>query len=703
MRTWFTGGGVAVAAFVAGLLFQPVFGSHDLVVTLAAALAAVSLVDGVALLVRALAPIRPVLAIVAGGVAAVAATGRPLGAWVPTLLAAARDGWYRTAETTWPVTDRPDLLLFVPILAVLATVLGLELLRRGRSPLLALAPATAELVLAQAYEPVRGHPAVFVALAFTLVAAGVCLAAAEVRPSIVRGAATGLVLTVAGIPVAAATIGWSVAHRPPAQLRADLSASPVRAESPLDDIAGLLSKPDQVAFNVRTSAPADRWTLVVYTGFDGANWTAANQYRPLGGSLAADPQVRVPVQTQSATVQPVELPGPWLPSRTHPESVAGATVLVDPIAGTLLADQPTKHYELTWSAPEVADGALSEAAVDPAYGGAMDLGRVPGALSDFARKAVDDEPPSFRTAKHLEAFFRDHYKLATGAPLPTGHGYAQLQHFLGTTKRGTSEQFATAYVVLARLLGIPARLAVGYRQPAQPGADGTTVVHNRDVLAWPEIAVAGYGWIALDPTNTLHGTSGKADVADADNPTPKVQPTQSAINPPTPTPSAPSAGSSVIADPPPALSRGSAVLVAGLLALAGFLIGVPVAKRARRGLRQRGTPTAMVAGAWRESVDQLREFRVPVNAAMTTRDCATVAGPDVAPSLLRLAVAVDEARWSGRGGSPGCADAAWQAVAQVHIGLKRRGRWQRLRALYSLGSWRWFRNGRPRLGSPWPD
>ena len=59
-------------------------------------------------------------------------------------------------------------------------------------------------------------------------------------------------------------------------------------------------------------------------------------------------------------------------------------------------------------------------------------------------------------------------------------------------KRGFCVQFASAYAVMARSLGIPARVAVGFT-PATPGADGAYHVTSHDAHAWPEIWLAGSG------------------------------------------------------------------------------------------------------------------------------------------------------------------------------------------------------------------
>nr|BFE50697.1 hypothetical protein GCM10017745_41240 [Saccharothrix mutabilis subsp. capreolus] len=120
----------------------------------------------------------------------------------------------------------------------------------------------------------------------------------------------------------------------------------------------------------------------------------------------------------------------------------------------------------------------------------------------MAERAVSGLRSSFRAALVLERYLRENYELVTSGPLPVGHGWPALERFLLHEKRGTSEQFAAAYVALARLRGIPARLVVGFSSPA----DGT-VVRNGDAVAWPEVAVEGVGWVALDPTGAVRATA----------------------------------------------------------------------------------------------------------------------------------------------------------------------------------------------------
>ena len=79
------------------------------------------------------------------------------------------------------------------------------------------------------------------------------------------------------------------------------------------------------------------------------------------------------------------------------------------------------------------------------------------------------------------------------------HGIKGLTDFLFHTKTGYCQQFAFAMAGLARLLGIPSRIAVGYTAGSRR-ANGTWKVTTADAHAWPELYFAGLGWIRFEPT-----------------------------------------------------------------------------------------------------------------------------------------------------------------------------------------------------------
>ena len=70
--------------------------------------------------------------------------------------------------------------------------------------------------------------------------------------------------------------------------------------------------------------------------------------------------------------------------------------------------------------------------------------------------------------------------------------------FLARGTAGTSMDFASATVLLARAAGVPARLVTGYLPGRLDPLSGTYVVHEGDRHAWSEIYLGGIGWVPFD-------------------------------------------------------------------------------------------------------------------------------------------------------------------------------------------------------------
>ena len=275
--------------------------------------------------------------------------------------------------------------------------------------------------------------------------------------------------------------------------------------------------------------------------------------------------------------------------------------------------------------------------------------------------------------------------------------------FLLAGKRGTSEQFAAAYVALARIVGIPARLAVGFRMPAGQPPGAPVIVRNRDVLAWPEVAVRGVGWVPLDPSRAAAGaTAGSGLAAQAERARtqqPAPQDLRDAAGHAGRTPSRRPGGQQR------RIRAWMALLAVPLLPLLGWPVGVPAAWRLRSWRRRRRRGTAAVLGAWAEVRDRLRAYGVPVTPGMTVRELSaaagSVTGPETVEEIGRLAVTVDRALWSGAGPSrEDDAAAAWESVRVVRRGLAGRGLPRRLRAVLDPRPLLPVSRGRLRRGSP---
>ncbi|MEU7787861.1 transglutaminaseTgpA domain-containing protein [Amycolatopsis sp. NPDC049159] len=674
--------GVLGSAAVAGLLFTPVFGFTAVLVPVLVVVALAYACAELCARWPKAAPYRPLLVLAVGilGLAEAVAfpttlAGLPTGETLAVLARGATEGWLLTLQSTWPARPVPEQLLFVPLAVLLASTVGLEVLLRLRKPLLALLPGVLVAALSQSYQPLSGPVAVGAAVLY----AGAGALTLWSRPGGSKPAWL-VVATVAGLLAGAAALGaLDPAGRDPVRLT-DRQIAPLAQHglgNPLDEVGDRLARPGPEVFRYRSDAPVDRWRLAVLDGFDGANWSTDLRLRRLGERLDSASGGT----TRTADVQVTGLPGPWLPSQPVPTGVTGVDPLVDQTAGALLLDPPGRdpRYRLTWSSPDVDAARLEGAEVDAkAEGGLGELGQVPPDVEQLARDAVRGLRPTFQSALQLERLLSTHYQVAVGADLPTGHGWPQLRRFLLDTRRGTSEQFAAAYVALARLTGIPARLVAGFGGSSEVDGD-FRVVRNRDVLAWPEVAVAGVGWVPLDPTAAAAKTGQQTGLAKATALARRQLPPEQSLQPPQLPPGHQEA------DDDPVATGGSlrwdlvAATVVGAL-LVCWLWGVPLAKGIRTRRRRRSTGADGVLGAWAEARDRLRADGVPYRVGMTPRDLAELAGEGTKEPITRLGKVLDMALWSGVPVTEGAVRRAWQEVGELRRSLATRPWTIRLRS-----------------------
>ena len=97
--------------------------------------------------------------------------------------------------------------------------------------------------------------------------------------------------------------------------------------------------------------------------------------------------------------------------------------------------------------------------------------------------------------------FRNEKFSYTLRPPPIGrHG---VDDFLFSTRAGFCEHYAGAFVVLMRILDIPARVVTGYQGGELNQVDGYLTVRQSDAHAWAEVWLAGRGWMRVDPTSAV--------------------------------------------------------------------------------------------------------------------------------------------------------------------------------------------------------
>jgi len=94
-------------------------------------------------------------------------------------------------------------------------------------------------------------------------------------------------------------------------------------------------------------------------------------------------------------------------------------------------------------------------------------------------------------------------------------GDQPVDDFLFVTRRGFCEHYASAFVVLMRAAGVPARVVTGYQGGELNPLDGFVVVRQSDAHAWSEVWLAGRGWTRVDPTAAVSPARVESGIASA--------------------------------------------------------------------------------------------------------------------------------------------------------------------------------------------
>lgn len=280
--------------------------------------------------------------------------------------------------------------------------------------------------------------------------------------------------------------------------------------SPIVDIRpSLLQNPVADLFSVRASRPA-YWRLAVLDEFDGRLWTPGETQEggihPLGQGFH---RLATPVSPHQRTLEQEieihELASPWLPAAADPVAVSleedlGAAH--DIRTGTLELDSVTSdglRYLTTSSQAWPSVRTLEELAPTSPVGGPLYTVLPPGMPDRIRQIAIDvagraDSP--FRAALAIQNYLRS---FTYDENAPAGHGVNDMVHFLTTSRRGYCEQFAAAMAVMARSLGMPARVSIGFL-PGDLDETGRYRVTTAQAHAWPELHFGEYGWLPFEPT-----------------------------------------------------------------------------------------------------------------------------------------------------------------------------------------------------------
>jgi transglutaminase-like putative cysteine protease len=134
---------------------------------------------------------------------------------------------------------------------------------------------------------------------------------------------------------------------------------------------------------------------------------------------------------------------------------------------------------------------------------------IPPEVSPYVRQLTESIVAGRQTGYDrvvaLQAFFTDPvsgFTYSEDSTVPGTNSPDALENFLrpeNDGRRGFCEQYASAMAAMVRLIGLPARVAVGFT-PGQQRGDGSYVVTTADAHAWPEVWFNGAGWVRFEPT-----------------------------------------------------------------------------------------------------------------------------------------------------------------------------------------------------------
>ena len=460
-----------------------------------------------------------------------------------------------------------------------------------------------------------------------------------------------------------------------------------RGVSPFIDLGRDLRRPEPMPAFHYLARDGDRpyFTLLTLDRFEGEVWGATD--RAVDGDNTVDALPRPDglssrVQTSEHPIDVVvdEVRTTWLPvpyPTTSIEGLEGSWFWEDSSLTVRSVDTNTggQRYRVNRLDVEPTPQQLRDANPDVPEDMAPFLAlpeELPAIITDTAASVTSGAASQYDAAVAIQAYLRGvDFDYSTEAPVEEGYdggGFDVIAQFL-ETKAGYCVHFASTMAVLARQVGIPSRISIGYTQgsPTDERVEGVqrVEVDSHDLHSWPELYFQGVGWVPFEPT------PGRGTVPDYSRPNAGEE---QGPNLPGAATSTPGASGRPELDPDRGLagSEGDALAAAGQLWVRGgavvlivaLLLLLPAAfrtsqrltrlARVRRGERAADAAwdelvaTARDLGAGGGDVETARAFAAGIAARDAFANDAAARG-----ALLRLRDAVERERYGPAGAATG--------------------------------------------------
>lgn len=270
---------------------------------------------------------------------------------------------------------------------------------------------------------------------------------------------------------------------------------------------------NQVVMSVRSDV-ASFWRTETYDRWDGSAWTRSDNGAELldDGAVEPSPEDLAALDGDDST-QEFRLEIGYAtaaPSAASPVQVDTPQQFAQRPDGTLLAAEQPMGAGTTYTVTS------RQLPADPETLAAAGEQDVPDAvLEQYAAAPVATERVRDLTAgitagaetdiekvRAIEDWMDDNTEYSLDAPL-SPPGVDVVDDFLFESRLGWCEQIASSLVVMARLSGVPARLATGFTQGTWDPVANRFVVRERDAHAWAEVWFPDVGWVTFDPTATV--------------------------------------------------------------------------------------------------------------------------------------------------------------------------------------------------------
>lgn len=148
--------------------------------------------------------------------------------------------------------------------------------------------------------------------------------------------------------------------------------------------------------------------------------------------------------------------------------------------------------------PKLLESASSSTQkVDAKY---LDVPTLPPSVQDLTSQVTRNYTSRYEKAVALQEWFRTEFRYSL-AKSSEGNSPNELEAFLNEDggRVGYCEQFAASMALMARQLGIPSRVAVGFLEP-DAVSPGVWEYSSHDMHAWPELYFENAGWVRFEPT-----------------------------------------------------------------------------------------------------------------------------------------------------------------------------------------------------------